>query len=457
MPLPDSPRLSARRLLDDALAAFVRVMLGAFFRRVEIVGLERIPRGVPLLVVASHVNSLVDPLLILGFLGLRPRILAKSTLWRHPVVAPLLVLGGAVPVYRRQDGAPVSRNLETFSRCRRTLARGNAVLLFPEGASHSKPHRLPLKTGAARIALETEEQHGVLGLRILPVGLTYEAKGEFRSRVLLFVGDPIDPAPERALYASQPRAAVKALTERMAEELDGVTASHGSWEEARLVDRAVGIVSGIRGFEAQGASLAGRFRLRERVVREHEALKSTDPARAARLADAVAHFDAAVSAEGLGSQDLEDVGASSELRRGEPVALLLPTLVGTILNWIPFRVTGWLAGRFAQRPDDPATYKLLAALLTFPTCWALEAAAGMAFGGALWGLAIAILAPLSGVAALHHFGRPGRPRLEGQERVLGRLREERERLKGELAAALAPDVSYRPIQPPSTTRIEPVT
>ena len=70
------------------------------------------------------------------------------------------------------------------------------MALFPEGHSHNEPRRLPLKTGAARIALETEARHGPLGLKIVPVGLTYDEKGKFRSRVLVRVGDPIDPAPE---------------------------------------------------------------------------------------------------------------------------------------------------------------------------------------------------------------------------------------------------------------------
>jgi 1-acyl-sn-glycerol-3-phosphate acyltransferase len=83
-----------RRGLDAALALWGRVVLRVFFREIEIVGRERLPRGCPLLVVANHVNSLVDPMLIGAFLGLRPRILAKSTLWRHPVMAPLLVVAG---------------------------------------------------------------------------------------------------------------------------------------------------------------------------------------------------------------------------------------------------------------------------------------------------------------------------------------------------------------------------
>jgi 1-acyl-sn-glycerol-3-phosphate acyltransferase len=314
------------------LALMARGVLRVFFRDIEVVGLERIPRGVPLLVVANHVNALLDAVLIHAFLGLRPRILAKSTLWRHPVVAPLLLVAGAVPVYRRQDGLDTARNLDAFRRCRSALARGEALLLFPEGTSHSHPYRLPLKTGAARIALGTVGGQGPLGLRVVPVGLRYEAKGEFRSRVFIRVGEPLDPSPERERYAREGRAAVRALTTRIAHGLD-----------------------------------------------------------------AVAHY-------GEGSAGQSDP-AVPRRRRGALLAAAM--VVGVALNWLPYRLPGWIAQRLARRPDDPATYKLLAALLTFPAAWTLEVVAAGSLGGAAAAVAVALLAPLTGLAALRYWERPG--------------------------------------------------
>jgi hypothetical protein len=247
-------------------------------------------------------------------------------------VAPLLLVAGAVPVYRRQDGLDTARNLDAFRRCRSALARGEALLLFPEGTSHSHPYRLPLKTGAARIALGTVEGQGPLGLRVVPVGLRYEAKGEFRSRVFIQVGEPLDPSPERERYAREGRAAVRALTTRIAHGLD-----------------------------------------------------------------AVAHY-------GEGSAGQSDP-AVARRRRGALLAAAM--VVGVALNWLPYRLPGWIAQRLARRPDDPATYKLLAALLTFPAAWTLEVVAAGSLGGAAAAVAVALLAPLTGLAALRYWGRPG--------------------------------------------------
>jgi 1-acyl-sn-glycerol-3-phosphate acyltransferase len=314
-----------RRALNALVRGAGRVAVVIFFRDVRVEELPRLRRAPgPRLLVAHHLNSLVDPLLIFAFLPGPPRFLAKSTLWQHPVVAPLVIVSDAVPVYRHQDGVDVARNVETFARACEILGEGGTVALFPEGRSHSEPRPLPLKTGAARIALHALAEGHADGLRIIPIGVVYEDKGRFRSRVVLRVGEPIDPAPEAAAYATQGRAAVRRLTDRIAAGLEEATPRGLTWP-------ADSAPAGIR---------------------------------AAR-------------------------------------ALLLPAAaLGIVLNWLPYRLPGWVARALTRTPDEPATYKILTALLAFPAFWIAEAvAAGVALGA--WaGVATAVLAPATGYAAL---------------------------------------------------------
>ena len=314
-----------RRSLSALVRGAGRIAVVVFFREVRVEELLRLraARG-PRLLVAHHVNSLVDPLLIFSFLPGPPRFLAKSTLWQHPVVAPLVILSDALPVYRHQDGVDVARNIETFARAREILARGGTVALFPEGRSHSEPLPLPLKTGAARIALAATGEGRAEGLRIIPIGVLYEDKGRFRSRVVLRVGEPIDPAPETAAYASAGREAVRTLTNRIAAGLLEATPRGMSWPP-------------------DGTPLSSRL---------------------ARM-------------------------------------LLLPAaLVGIILNWLPYKLPGWVSRALTRTPDEPATYKILTALLAFPAFWIAEAAAAGIAGGGWAGLATAVIAPATGYAAL---------------------------------------------------------
>jgi glycerol-3-phosphate O-acyltransferase / dihydroxyacetone phosphate acyltransferase len=404
--------------------------LGVFFRDVEMVGRERIPPGVPLLVIANHVNNLIDPMVILGYTGVKPRFLAKSTLWRHPIVAPVLLLLGALPVYRRRDGAPVERNFETFARCRVALARGETIAIFPEGYSHNEPGAVPLKTGAARIALEAGA-HGALGLRVLPIGIVYEDKEHFRSRVLVQVGEPIDPAPELAAYTDAPRTAVKGLTERIAAGLESVTLPFASWEEARLIDRAVDLA--VEGDPA-ALPLSERWSLWRSFSGRYAELEKSDPERAQRLVTALRAYDEARRGLGLRESDLAAWPDRGWRARGRDLLELAIKAPGILLNWLPYRLPSWISDRVTHTPDEPASYKVMGALLFFPVWWALEAAVARALAGPWAALAVAVVAPLSGLVYLRIHDREKRRPLAVGARFAERaaLRDSRAALRRQI-------------------------
>src|SRR5205085_9725057 len=174
----------------------------------------------------NHPNGLVYPAYLLAYPPRNVSCLAKSPLFRMPVIGFFLRARDSIPVYHKQDegeGAS-SRNRETFERSAELLRRGGTIAICPEGASHSEPYLLPLKTGAARIALGAAsemwkdrrkdeggandfevkaEQHQLhpssLVLRpsvyVVPAGLYYTAKTSFRSGALLYFGEPISVEP----------------------------------------------------------------------------------------------------------------------------------------------------------------------------------------------------------------------------------------------------------------------
>src|SRR5438132_6048169 len=122
-----------------AILRFFKGISAIYFRETEVVG--EIPsketRG--RIFAANHVNGLVDPILVLTNAPCPASPVAKSTLWKVPVLKWLLDAVDAVPVVRRRDdpNKPAEANDEIFERVAAHLSGGGNVLIFPEGTSHN--------------------------------------------------------------------------------------------------------------------------------------------------------------------------------------------------------------------------------------------------------------------------------------------------------------------------------
>src|SRR5687767_3826770 len=180
-----------RFVFDRLLYIIATVALRGLFRTVEVVDAHRIPRDRPVMLVANHFNGMVDALLLVDAADRIPRFMAKATLWRNPLVRPLLFVAGLVPVFRAQDQVDLSGNVRSFVRAGQVLRRRGLLALFPEGITHDRLELATVRTGAARIALGAAEE-GVRQLTVVPVGLTYDDKLALRTRALVRVGEPID-------------------------------------------------------------------------------------------------------------------------------------------------------------------------------------------------------------------------------------------------------------------------
>lgn len=179
---------------------FTGIALRWFYSRIHVVGRERIPARGPAILAASHHNALVDALIAGWISPRRLTVTAKATLMDNVFLAWLLPRVGVVPLRRASDemkrrhtATPLdaSRNESSFRDLLTVLEKDGMILIFPEGKSHSEPSLAPLRTGVSRIALEARDARGVRGLQIVPLGLSFEDKGNPGTAVLAEVGEPI--------------------------------------------------------------------------------------------------------------------------------------------------------------------------------------------------------------------------------------------------------------------------
>lgn len=156
---------------------------------------DKLPRTGAVIVVTNHVSNF-DPVALGHFLiwhGRWPRALAKRELWHLPVVGWLARSLAQIPVERRTP-----RARESLAAAADALARGECVVIYPEGTITADPEGWPMTghPGAARLALQT-------GAPVVPIGQwgaqrVMAGRGASvprllpRSTMQVLVGDPVD-------------------------------------------------------------------------------------------------------------------------------------------------------------------------------------------------------------------------------------------------------------------------
>jgi glycerol-3-phosphate O-acyltransferase / dihydroxyacetone phosphate acyltransferase len=372
------------------------------FYRLDVAG-EQVPRSGPALLVANHPNAVLDPSLVVIAARRPVRFLAAAPLFEEPFSGTWMRAVGAIPVYRRMDDpALVDRNEAAFRTVFEALAAGWAVGIFPEGISHSEPSLVPLKTGAARIALGAAPRLGGT-FPLIPVGLVFEAKERFRSRAFVTVGEPVKWVDLSACGAAD-HDAVRELTRRIDDCLHAITLNFEQWEDAPLIDSATAIYTAEFGAPAGAGSdvlwrsRAARALSRLRRLRDPEAMElAADIRRHQRRLD----FLVLAPADLHRRSDLRAaVGWTAHRLAIGRVATTVAMAIGAILFWIPLELTRPIATRLCRTPLRMALYKILIGTTLCLAWLALLAGAAAITAGWKAGIAAVVVLPIVGLARM---------------------------------------------------------
>lgn len=156
-----------------------------FIFRGKVIGLENIPKNTTFIIVSNH-GSLLDPPFLGHALGLRVSFMAKSELFRIPILSSIISACGAYPVRR---GIINTSSIKTATE---KLLTNNIIGIFIDGTRQINGRVNKPKKGAALISAKTKKL-------LLPVAIInshrlvrFKFLIPFFNKVVIKIGKPIN-------------------------------------------------------------------------------------------------------------------------------------------------------------------------------------------------------------------------------------------------------------------------
>lgn len=358
---------------------FSRLVVKTFYRKFEVSGLEHIPahnsgetRGVIFCV--NHVNALIDAVVLQASTDKNIRPLARSGLFKNPILKPILSLIGAVPIYRRNaEDTDTSKNSDTFSKCYELLKHDETLVIFPEGQSHSDSFVHDIKTGVARMVLGAIKENEVAPI-VIPVGLTFVRKRAKRTEVFVNYGKPVDLKVPKG---TEEYDAVHLITDRVKTGIESVTLNASSWQDIDLVTKLESFFS-MRHGKRRTQTMKQRFQSIQRIIEAQDLIKKHEPDKVRQLMSKLRLFERLCDVCGINNYHLSIryrpvLMFFYALRTLTIVLVGFPVSIWGILNsYTPYKITTLLMHKVSKDLDQHDTAQFLIGMPFISIFWTIQ-------------------------------------------------------------------------------------
>ncbi|MDW8295652.1 MAG: lysophospholipid acyltransferase family protein [Raineya sp.] len=361
----------------------VRVALRVFFKRLEVENQANLNLDTPLIYVANHPNTFMDPLLIASLSRKRVYFLANGSIFNR-FTRPIFRLFQMLPIYRKVDKSDqalsqAELNKRSFQKCYEHLAQKGTLLIFPEGTSVIERRLREIKTGTARIALGAEFEHNFsLNLHIIPIGLNYDDADKFRSEVFVKIGKPIRVADYQENYHPENFATVEELTQNIENALSELIIITENEEQDQFIRNIEKLYKNqlFREFNLKRTK-SEEFGIIKEIIRAVKVLEQKDKNYFARLRVQMENY--LENLKILGLQD--DVFRNTKkislfnflLKNCFFLLLGLPFYVlGLIFNYIPYILPSQIARIVSKDIAFKAPLMMLSGIFTFIIAYSIS-------------------------------------------------------------------------------------
>ncbi len=346
----------------------------SFYKKIEISGAHQLDNNRPIILCANHSNALADAVLLQYTSKRLIHPLARSGLFKNPLLKIILTIWQAVPVYRSQDmEGGVADNDSMFNKAYEMLAKNEVLMIFPEGQSHSDLHIRQIKTGVSRIVLGYKEKYNEYPL-VVPVGLNFTDTVKFRSNVYINFGDPLEINENLDISNKED---IKDLTDDIMNSMKQLVLEVDEVEDLVFVNQVERFFA-LRHKKTRKRNLSQKFKSHKLLLSVKSYLNQTVPVQIEAFKRHLRQFNRLCNKLGIDDYSLHVSYNSSILRRFVLrsffiILVMFPIgLFGLINSFLPYLFTQLSIRLLAKGKDQYDTTKILAGTLFFSFFWVVQ-------------------------------------------------------------------------------------
>ncbi|MCF6157415.1 MAG: 1-acyl-sn-glycerol-3-phosphate acyltransferase [wastewater metagenome] len=139
---------------------FSRIAFKLIGLKVEIRGIENIPKGEHLVFISNH-QSMMDIKLSLAYIPINFSFISKDTVFYIPILGTYMRASGHIPIKRSDDRKAYATLLAAVKK----LTEKKSLVVFPEGTRSEDGKLGPFKRGISLIILKS-------GKRVVPMAIS---------------------------------------------------------------------------------------------------------------------------------------------------------------------------------------------------------------------------------------------------------------------------------------------
>lgn len=353
----------------------MRITTRIFFRSIVIRNQELVPKDGPLMVLANHPSTFMDPIVVATILNRKVYFLAKGELFKTKFTRWLFPKFNMIPVYRKQDDPSLmNKNEETFVKCFEHLEKGGVILMFPEGISITERKLKPIKTGAARIVLGAEARNDFkLNVKITTIGLNYENPHKFNRNLFINIKKPINCVDYKETYLQDNFKAAQDLTTDITKALEKIVIDIQDEKTDDLVKNIETLykykLSKDLGISEDDKSK--EFLITKNIVETVDFYSIIQPQRVEQMRERLKIYFENLNKIGLSDDDLRSKKQNESFILSNLKALFIIILgfpiylYGLINNFLPFEIPGYIARKTTKSIEFRGAIGMVGGMFTF--------------------------------------------------------------------------------------------